>query len=229
MTTATSNRRKRGGSPRRTGARKAPPRPVVAVVDDHPDVCKAIAMTLTTVGIEAREFTDPIAFLEAFDPAQYACIVLDVRMPRMSGLELQQVLNARKARTPVVFISGHGDIPMALAAVKAGALDFLEKPWRDQLLIDAVNEAIVVNARRREATAEQEALRARLEGLTTREREVAVEVGAGRNAGEIAERLQLSRRTVEMHRLRAMRRLGVHSSTELTKLIVEGRSAGLID
>jgi two-component system, LuxR family, response regulator FixJ len=229
MSTTRTRTRRSSPARRQPGApRKSPTAPLVAVVDDNADVCKAIAMTLATVGLQAKEFTDPIAFLDAFDPAQFGCVVLDVRMPRMSGLELQQVLNSRRVETPIVFVSGHGDIPMALAAVKAGALDFLEKPWRDQVLIDAVNEAIAVNARRRAANAEHEALRTRLEGLTVREREVAVEVAAGHNAADIAGRLGLSRRTVEMHRLRAMRRLGVHSSTELTRVIIEGRAAGII-
>ena len=118
---------------------------------------------------------------------------------------------------------------MALAAVRAGAVTFLEKPWRDQVLIDAVNEAVALNNQRRLARSQIDAMRARLAGLTRRERQVAIEVAGGGNAAEIGERLGLSRRTVEMHRLRAMRRLGVHSSTELTRIIVEGRAKGLLD
>ena len=149
-------------------------------------------------------------------------------MPRLSGFEVQHTLVARGVDTPIVFVSGHGDIPMALAAVRAGAT-FLEKPWRDQVLIDAVNEAVALNNQRRLARSQIDARRARLAGLTRRERQVAIEVASGGNAAEIGERLGLSRRTVEMHRLRAMRRLGVHSSTELTRIIVEGRAKGLLD
>ena len=216
-------RRSRGGS----AAEPAPP--LVAIVDDDPDVCRAIERALHSVGVRTAIFTDPVVFLETTQAASYSCIVLDVRMPRMSGLEVQQVLNRQGLPAPIVFVSGHGDIPMALSAVRAGAVQFLEKPWRDQVLIDAVNEAVALNTARRARRATHQAIEARLSGLTPREREVALEVAAGRHAAEIGERLGLSRRTVEMHRLRAMRRLGVRSSTEMTRVIVEGRAAGLVD
>ena len=218
---ARPSRRPRTGSPR-------PQPPLVAIVDDNPDVCTVIASTLKSVGLPTASFTNPVAFVDTFDPATCACIVLDVRMPHLSGFEVQQTLIHRGIDTPVVFVSGHGDIPMALAAIRAGAVTFLEKPWRDQVLIDAVNEAVALNNQRRAARSVHDALRTRLSGLTRREREIAIEVAAGRSAAEIGRRLGLSRRTVEMHRLRAMRRLGVHSSTELTRVIVEGRTAGLI-
>lgn len=232
MTTSPAKRRRPARTTRKA---KSPARAtptddrLVAVVDDDPDVCKAIALTLGSVGLPTATFTDPVAFLDSFEPSRFGCIVLDVRMPRLSGLEVQQVLVSRGTQTPIVFVSGHGDIPMALSAIRAGARDFLEKPWRDQALIDAVNEAVSADAKMRSARETREALRARLEGLTVRERQIAIEVAAGRNAAEIGRRLNLSRRTVEMHRLRAMRRLGVHSSTELTRLIVEGGAAGLLE
>ena len=230
MTTTTSNARTaRTGTRTRPGVTSSKPRGLlVAIVDDNPDVCTVIASTLKSVGLRTVSFTDPVAFVDTFDPAKYACIVLDVRMPRLSGFEVQQTLTRRGIDTPAVFVSGHGDIPMALAAVRAGAVTFLEKPWRDQVLIDAVNEAVALNNRRRAARSVHDALRTRLSGLTRREREIAIEVAAGRHAADIGERFGLSRRTIEMHRLRAMRRLGVHSSTELTRIIVEGRAAGLI-
>ena len=220
--------RRRTPSRRPAAATTSSP-PCVAVVDDHPDVCKVIASTLQSVGLRAVSFTDPVAFVDAAAPAKFACVVLDMRMPLLSGFEVQQRLTRRGIDTPVVFVSGHGDIPMALAAVRVGAVTFLEKPWRDQVLIDAVNEAVALNSQRRSARSVHDALRTRLAGLTRREREVAIEVADGRNAAEIGERIGLSRRTIEMHRLRAMRRLGVHSSTELTRIIVEGRAKGLLD
>jgi FixJ family two-component response regulator len=215
-------RRSRGGSA------AEPVHPLVAIVDDDPDVCLAIERALHSVGVRTAIFTDPVVFLETTQAASYSCIVLDVRMPRMSGLEVQQVLNRQGLPASIVFVSGHGDIPMALSAVRAGAVQFLEKPWRDQVLLDAVNEAIGIHTQRRAAQSAHDALRARFAGLTPREREVAVEVAAGRSAAEIGERLGLSRRTVEMHRMRAMRRLEVHSSSELTRLIVEAQAAGLL-
>ena len=222
---ARSARRQQAAPP--TGGAAASP--LVAIVDDNEDVCRVIALTLASVGFRTVAFTDPQAFLDAVDPAAMACIILDVRMPCLSGLEVQQALKKRGVDTPIVFVSAHGDIPMALAAVRAGALHFLEKPWRDQVLIDSVNAAVAQNAERLALRSTRRALEARLSGLTPREREVAVEVAAGRNAAEIGRRLGLSRRTVEMHRLRAMRRLGVRSSTGLTRVIMEGRAAGLVD
>jgi two-component system response regulator DctR len=206
-----------------------PLEPTVFVVDDDPDVCQSIALLLQSVGLRSETYTDPVRFLDEFDPDRAGCILLDVRMPRLSGLELHQRLVERQTTTPVVFISGHGDIPMALRAVRTGALDFLEKPFRDQILIDTVNEAIALDARRRAEAAERAGSRARLGALSAREREVALKVAEGLSAREIGIALGLSPRTVEMHRVHAMRRLGVHTATELTRVMVEARSRGLLD
>ena len=146
----------------------------------------------------------------------------------MSGLEVQQELNRRSAALPVIFVSGHGDISMAMAAVRAGALHFLEKPFRDQALLDAVHEAIGAGIRRRAERANRDRLRDQVTGLSPRERQVAEAVASGQSAGDIARRLDISPRTVEMHKLRAMRRLGVSTSTELTRLIVEAQAAGVL-
>ena len=147
----------------------------------------------TAVGRAARRRRSrTVAFVDAAAPAKFACVVLDMRMPLLSGFEVQQRLTRRGIDTPVVFVSGHGDIPMALAAVRVGAVTFLEKPWRDQVLIDAVNEAVALNSQRRSARSVHDALRTRLAGLTRREREVAIEVADGRNAAEIGERIGLA-------------------------------------
>lgn len=198
------------------------------MVDDDRSVCEAIAETLRSVGCRPTSFTDPARFLGEDDPDRFDCLVLDVRMPGMSGLELQQELNRRSAALPVIFISGHGDISMAMAAVRAGALHFLEKPFRDQALLDAVHEAIGAGIRRRAERANRDRLRDHVAGLSPRERQVAEAVASGRSAGDIARRLGISPRTVEMHKLRAMRRLGVSTSTELTRLIVEAQAAGVL-
>jgi FixJ family two-component response regulator len=199
------------------------------VVDDEPDVCDAIAMTLKSTGFRAAAYTDPSAFLGDVSRLDAECILLDVRMPHFSGLEVQQALVRRGIDIPVVFISGHGDIPMAVTALRAGALQFLEKPFLERALVDAVREAVAEARRRRATRAASETLRARVSAMSPRERQVAEAVATGKSAEAIARQLRLSRRTVEMHKLRAMRRLGVHSSTELTRLIVEARTAGLID
>jgi FixJ family two-component response regulator len=204
------------------------PRPLVAVVDDEPDVCEAIAMTLKSAGFRAAVYTDPSAFLETVSRLDAVCILLDVRMPGLSGLEVQRALASGGIDTPVVFVSGHGDIPMAVTAVRAGALQFLEKPFHAQALVDAVREAAAEGRRRRRASTANEKLRARLAAMSPRERQVAEAVATGKSAEEIGRQLRLSRRTVEMHKLRAMRRLGVGSSTAMTRLIVEARAAGLL-
>ena len=201
--------------------------PAVAVVDDDRFVCDAIAETLRSVGCEPTCVTDPTRFLAGERLDRFDCLILDVRMPGMSGLEVQQELNRRAIDVPIVFVSGHGDIPMAMSAARAGALHFLEKPFREQVLLDAVHEAIAEAARRRAERVKRDQLRAQVLALSPREREVAQAVASGQSAGEIARRLDLSSRTVEMHKLRAMRRLGVSSSTELTRLIVEAQAAGV--
>ncbi len=214
--------------PKHQAARVKRQGPVVAVVDDDRSVCESISETLRSVGCRPTCFTDPARFLDEGDPDRFDCLVLDVRMPGLSGLEVQHELNRRSAVLPVIFISGHGDIAMAMAAVHAGALHFLEKPFRDQALLDAVHEAIGAGIRRRAEQANRDLMRAQVMGLTPREREVAEAVASGKSASAIARRLDLSPRTVEMHKLRAMRRLGVSSSTELTRLIVEAQAAGVV-
>ena len=222
--------RGRSSTARRTNApERRAPRPLVAVVDDEPDVCEAIAMTLKSAGFRTAVFTDPAAFLEHAHRLEAACILLDVRMPRVSGLEVQRELTSRGIDTPVVFVSGHGDIPMAVTAVRAGALQFLEKPFQAQALVAAVRESAAEARRRRRARAAAQKLRARVAAMSLREQQVAEAVATGKSAEEIGRQLGLSRRTVEMHKLRAMRRLGVGSSTAMTRLIVEARAAGLLE
>jgi len=203
-------------------------RPAVVVVDDDRGVCDAVADILTSAGCRPACYTDPVAFLEDGRPGRYDCLILDVRMPGMSGLEVQTALNNLAADLPVVFISGHGDIPMAMSAARAGALQFLEKPFREQALLAAVDEALAVGAARRTSSLRRARLRAKMAELTPRELQVAEAVAAGRSAGDIARRFGLSARTVEMHKLRAMRRLGVSSSTGMTRIVVEAQIAGVM-
>lgn len=216
---------------RTTATRRPGPRagrrrqPLVAVVDDEPDVCDAIAMTLDSSGFRAACYSNPSAFLDDAPGLDAACILLDVRMPRMSGLEVQRALTARGVDTPVIFVSGHGDIPMAVTAVRAGALQFLEKPFQAQALVGAVREASAELRRRRAGKAAAERIRTRVEAMSPRERQVAEAVATGRSAEEIGRQLGLSRRTVEMHKLRAMRRIGARSSIELTRVILEAKAA----
>ncbi len=199
--------------------------PTVFVVDDDPDIRAAVALLMKSVKLPVRTFAGAGEFLSKWDPGDAGCLVLDVRMPGMSGLELQNVLHDRGEEIPVVFLSGHGDIPMALRAVRSGAVDFIEKPFRDQPLIDAVHEALALDEARREEKGEREGLLGRVGALTPRERQVAELVASGRSSPEIAKALKLSSRTVEMHRARAMKRLGVEGVVEMTRLILEARRA----
>ena len=198
--------------------------PAVHVVDDDPDIRSSIALLMKSVRLRALTHAGADEFLAAWRPDEPGCLVLDVRMPGMSGLELQALLKERGAEVPIVFLSGHGDIPMALRAVRAGALDFLEKPFRDQALIDAVHAALAEDASRRAARRDRDALRSLVASMSPREAEVAGFVADGLSSPEIARKLKLSPRTVEMHRARAMRRLGVENVAELTRLILAARA-----
>lgn len=195
----------------------------VAVVDDDAMMCDSITALLSSVGIRTTCFADPARFLRSVGKLQVDCILLDVRMPGMSGIELQQALNERGIRTPVVFISAHGDIPMALKTVRAGALDFLEKPFRDEDLLQRIHEASRITRSPRN-TSELKEFMARFAEATRRESQVAWLIADGLSNAEIAGKLRLSRRTVEMHRLRLMRRLGLKKSNELVSLLVEARA-----
>ena len=198
--------------------------PTVHVVDDDPDIRTSIALLMKSVRLAARTWAGADDFLASWRPEEPGCLVLDVRMPGMSGLELQALLKERGSGIPIVFLSGHGDIPMALRAVKNGALDFLEKPFRDQALIDAVHAALAEDAARRRNRAEREKVLALVASLSPREAEVAGLVADGLSSPEIAKKLRLSPRTVEMHRARAMRRLGVENVAELTGVILAARA-----
>jgi len=198
--------------------------PTVFVVDDEPDVCRAIGQLLRADGFRCRIFTDPAAFLQAIRPDARGCILLDMRMPRLSGLEVQERLLRRGSLQPIIFVSGHGDIPIALRAVRAGALDFVEKPFRADDLLELVRQGVALDERRRaEGSGRDEAAR-RVAALTRREREVADAVADGESSAEIAARLGLSPRTVEMHRARAMKALGVKGAAEMIRLVLGSRA-----
>jgi FixJ family two-component response regulator len=195
----------------------------VFVVDDEPDMCESIGLLLDSARLKHRSFTDPAEFLRRIVPEAPGCILLDVRMPRLSGLEVQQRLLRHGARQPVVFVSGHGDIPIALRAVRAGALDFIEKPFRAETLLEAVRHALDIDRLRREGEAEEGEAAARVAALSPREREVGYLVADGAPSREIAEQLGLSPRTVEMHRARAMKALGVKTTAEMIRVLLAAR------
>ncbi|UCC48921.1 MAG: response regulator transcription factor [Gemmatimonadota bacterium] len=196
------------------------PEPTVFVVDDDADVLEAVGFLLHSVGLKAETYASAKEFLEAYDQTKPGCLVLDVRMPGMSGLELQERLHALESTLPIIFLSAHGDVPIAVHAIKAGAVDFLEKPFRDQELIDKVQHAIEANVRLRKELAERNRIAARIDTLTQREREVMELVVQGKTNKAIASELGLSQRTVEIHRARVMRKMQADSVSELVQMVM---------
>ena len=193
-------------------------RPIVFVVDDDSSMREAVQDLIASVGLEARGFASPREFLEAVRPDAPACLVLDVRLPGSSGLNFQQELAQAGVLIPVIFITGHGDIPMSVRAIKAGAVEFLTKPFRDQELLDAVNAGIERNrAQRREALVMDD-LRQRFAALTPREREIMALVILGRMNKQIAGELGVSEVTVKVHRGQIMRKMRAKSLPELVRM-----------
>jgi len=192
--------------------------PTIYIVDDDDSMRQAIALLLRTVGYTPVAFARPTDFLDKYDPDQHACLVLDIRMPQMSGLQVQQQLNRHGAMLPVIFITGHGDIPMAVQAMKDGAFDFLTKPFRDQDLLDRINGALKQDAENRAAIERLADLRRRAESLTPREREVFGLIVDGKANKVIAIDLELSERTVEIHRANVMEKMGARSVAHLVRM-----------
>src|SRR5580700_3838310 len=199
--------------------------PTVFVVDDDEGVRNSLRFLLKSVGLPARALASAGEFLESYQPSQPGCLVLDVRMPGMSGLELQQQLNLRGAVIPVIFITGHGDIPMAVEAMQQGAFDFLQKPFRDQDLIDRIQRALTKDQTNRAELLERSRIKQRLETLTAREREVLELVTSGKPNKIMAADLGVSQRTVEIHRARVMEKMGASSLAQLVRMVLDLKDA----
>jgi two-component system, LuxR family, response regulator FixJ len=193
-------------------------RQCVFVVDDDEPVRDAIGMLLETVDIPHQTFCSAQAFLDAYDRSFAGCLVLDIRMPGVSGLELQQKLIDMHAAIPIIFITGHGDVPMAVEAMKRGAVDFIRKPFRDQELLDRIHEALNADSDQRDALEAAEELRRRFAVLTPRECEVFERVTAGQANKVIAIELGISERTVEIHRSQVMHKAGARSLADLVRM-----------
>jgi two-component system response regulator FixJ len=196
-------------------------RPMIFVVDDDAAVRDALKLLLRSVGQAVETYASSQEFLDAYSEDRPGCLVLDIRMPGMSGLELQQKLNERHSILPIIFITGHGDVPMAVEAMQAGAVDFIQKPFRDQDLIDRINQALEKDANNRAALGERNDIRKRLETLTPREREVLDLVVHGKANKVIAGDLKLSQRTVEIHRARVMEKMQASSLAHLVRMVLE--------
>src|SRR5579863_1169512 len=195
--------------------------PTVYVVDDDEGVRNSLRFLLKSVGLATRPLDSASEFLETYRPSQPGCLVLDVRMPGMSGLELQQQLNLRGAVIPVIFITGHGDIAMAVEAMQQGAFDFLQKPFRDQDLIDRIQRALERDARNRASLDQHVRIRERLDSLTPREREVLALMTRGKPNKVMAAELGVSQRTVEIHRARVMEKSGAASLAQLVRMVMD--------
>lgn len=192
--------------------------PIVFIVDDDEAVRDSTAMLVRSLSLRAETFASAQEFLDDFDAQQPGCIVLDVRMPGMSGLELQEKLAEEGATIPIIFITAHGDVPMAVSAIKRGAMDFIQKPFRDQELIDKIQAALCRDAEVREAMTDRERFKGRIALLTPREREVMDLVVEGHANKVIAAELGLSERTVEIHRARVMAKMAADSLAQLVKM-----------
>jgi FixJ family two-component response regulator len=193
--------------------------PLVYIVDDDQAVRDSLGMLMKSVGLASATFESAVDFLQSYDAKTHSCLVADIRMPEMSGLELQEALLQQQATIPVVFITGHGDVPMAVNAMKAGAADFLQKPFRDQDLLDKIYRALQSDKASRVSRLEAEETRKRIDTLTPREKEVMRMVVDGKANKIIAFDLGVSQRTVELHRARVMRKMGARSLAALVSLV----------
>jgi RNA polymerase sigma factor (sigma-70 family) len=197
--------------------------PTVFIVDDDAAVRDSLAMLLDLKGFRTRQFASAEAFLAEYRPAAPGCVVLDLRMPGMSGVELQAELTARDAKLPVIVITAHGDVATTRAALKGGAIDFIEKPVDDEALVAAITAALDRDAREREQAQAAASVAERLARLTDREREVLARVADGKHNREIAAELGISPRTVEVYKARMMEKLQVRRLPELVRLVLESR------
>jgi FixJ family two-component response regulator len=192
--------------------------PSVSIVDDDPEFRDSVARLLRSVGLHTQQFSSVSDFLSADPSDGPICLVLDIRMPGRSGLELQRDLAAANRHVPLIFITAHGDIPMTVQAMKGGAIEFLTKPFRDQDLLDAVEAGLARDRAQRESDRALSALRERFEALSSREREVMVQVTAGRLNKQIAHDIGISESTVKVHRTHLMWKMKARSLPELSRM-----------
>jgi FixJ family two-component response regulator len=197
---------------------KIPPQHIVFVVDDDESMRVALSYLFQSMNLPVKVFTSAAELLETKLPDIVSCLVLDIRLPGVSGLEFQDLLAKAGMRIPIVFITGHGDIPMSVRAMKAGAVDFLTKPFRDQDMLDAVTRALDLDRKRREGEVAASGLRARFESLTPRQKEVLSHVTSGLMNKQIAGILNVSEITVKIHRGQVMKKMEAHSLAELVKM-----------
>ena len=194
--------------------------PTVFIVDDDQEVRDAIGLLMQSVGLEYLSYASAQDYLVAFDPDRSGCLILDIRMKGMSGLDLQQRLTEKPLHPPIIMITGHGDVPMAVRAVKAGAVDFIEKPFNDQTLLDAVHRAFEQDAALRGHASRLADIQERLARLTPREREIMELIVVGKRNKIIAADLEISQSTVEAHRAKVMEKLEARTLSDLMRMVM---------
>jgi FixJ family two-component response regulator len=195
-------------------------RPTVFVVDDDQAMRNSLKWLIESVSMEVETFDSADAFINSYYPGRSGCLLLDVRMPGMSGLELQEYLRVNQIAIPVIIITGHGDVPMAVRAMKSGAVDFIEKPFNDELLLESIRHALALDVKQRDMQKQRAEIATRLARLTPREHEVMVMVTNGKANKEIAGVLGVSAKTVEAHRARAMEKMEANSLAELVRMAI---------
>ena len=188
----------------------------IFVVDDDKRVRDSLRWLIESVSLPVETYGSAEEFLDAYAPHRHGCLILDIRMPKISGLQLQDILAARGIRLPIIMVTGHGDVPTAVRAVQKGAVDFLEKPFNDQVLLDRIHAGLEDDARRQQEEETQREILKRFHSLTAREREVLERVVGGMPNKRIAGELGISVKTVEVHRARAMEKMGAKSLAEIT-------------
>ena len=192
----------------------------VYLVEDDDAVRDSLQMVLESVGHKVASYSRGDTFLEAYTPEMAGCMVLDIRMPGMNGMELQRQLNARNSILPIIFVTGHGDVPMAVDAMQRGAVDFVQKPYREEELLGKIQQAITADAENRADLEEKDKIRAKLADLTPRETQVMELMIEGKANKVIAYDLDISQRTVEIHRARVMEKMGVRSLAHLVRMVM---------
>jgi FixJ family two-component response regulator len=197
---------------------------IVYIVDDDADVREGFGLLMDTVGQRYKAYETALAFLEDYHDGMRGCLVLDIRMPRMSGLELQQKLIEQETLLPIIFITGHGDVPLAVEAMRRGAIDFIRKPFGEQNLLDRINEALDIEDGKRQTQLDKQQVLERFNSLSERELDVLELVAEGKMNKVVAQDLGISERTVEAHRSHIMHKLGVQTLAQLVRLKIEAEA-----
>jgi len=199
----------------------------VYVVEDDEAVRDSLELLLQSDDKPVKTYDSATAFLKSYSDAMAGCIVLDIRMPGMDGMELQKKLNDKHSILPIIFVTGHGDVPMAVDAMKEGAIDFIQKPYREEALLEKIEAALVQDRQQRKRLGEKQEIVRRVKSLTPREHEIMDRMIAGQANKVIAIELEISQRTVEIHRSRVMHKMGTHSLAHLVRMVLSVKN--LID